>query len=443
MTKYILRRILQSIPTLIGISILTYVIIDLVPGNPLSQVTQDPNLTVEDRQRIFDAYGFNDPLHVKYLRWLIGEAPISFGAKPAWSIDLSNGQTVIVNSDRNDNVTNDADYILETRETASMSQDVTDSPVRRGRAGEREIVSADAIEIALAQFGSDVEVVDSGWLPYYGAIVLWQGRILPVYRGPEIIGEEVGDDLGALRGDFGTSFSSKRSTVETIRLRIGATFELGVISLVVGLILGLPIGVMAAVWHGTIFDQVTRIMAVLISSIPVFWLGLILLLIFGSWLQWLPMGNRFPLSFTNEYSIADRIKHLVLPVFTLSSFTIAGFSRFMRASVLDVLNEDYVRTARAKGVSDRRVWFIHALRNAMIPIATLLGPSIVGVLSGAVLTESIYSWPGMGLLVVTSVTQQDYPVIMAVVLLFSLLTVVGYLLSDVLYAVFDPRIRLS
>lgn len=435
MTKYILRRILQSIPTLIGISIITYLIIDIAPGNPLSQLTQNPNLTYEDRQRIFEAYGFNDPVQVKYFRWLIGEAPISFGAKPAWSIDLSNGQTAIVDSASGE--------VVETRDTISMNQDVTDSPVRRGRAGERDVGSASASEIAIADAGGDLEVIDSGWLPYYGAVVLWQGRTLPVYRSGEIIGDEVGQDLGALRGDFGTSFASQRTTVETIRLRVAATFELGTISLIVGLLLGLPIGVMAAVWHGTIFDQITRIMAVLVSSIPVFWLGLILLLIFGSWLQWLPMGNRFPVSFTNDYSLADRIRHLVLPVFTLSSFTIAGFSRFMRASVLDVLNEDYVRTARAKGVSDRRVWFIHALRNAMIPIATLLGPSIVGVLSGAVLTESIYSWPGMGRLVVDSVVALDYPVIMALVLLFSVLTIFGYLLSDVLYAVFDPRIRLN
>lgn len=435
MTKYIIRRIIQAIPTLIGISILTYIIIDIVPGNPLSQITQDPNLTYEDRQRIFEAYGFNAPLHVKYARWFIGDAPIAFNSQPAWSVDLSNNLTVIVDSATG--------TVLETRETANMRQGVSDSPVRRGRAGEREIEADEAREIALETAGEGVELVDTGWLPYYGAFVLWQGRTLPVYRSGEIIGEEVGTDLGVVRGDFGTSFASQRTTVETIGLRLGATFELGTISLLVGLLLGIPIGVMAAVWHGGIFDQFTRIVTVLVSSIPVFWLGLILLLIFGSWLQWLPMGNRFPLSFTNDYTIWERIQHLILPVFTLSSFTIAGFSRYMRASILDVLNEDYVRTAYAKGLSDRSVWFKHALRNAMIPIATLLGPSIVNVLSGAVLTESIYSWPGMGRLVVDSVVAQDYPVIMAVVLLFSVLTIAGYLLSDILYVVFDPRIRLD
>jgi len=264
-----------------------------------------------------------------------------------------------------------------------------------------------------------------------------------VFRSGQIIGEEVGEDEGVLRGDFGMSFVSKDPAAEAIAARIGATFELGMISLIVGMAVGIPVGVLAAVYQGSIFDQITRIGAVLVSAIPVFWLGLILLLIFGSWLQVLPMGNRFPLSLSGDYSIADRARHLILPVFTLSSFSIATFSRYMRASLLDVLGEDYVRTARSKGLSDRKVWFKHSLRNALIPMATILGPSLTNVLAGAVLTETIYSWPGMGTLVVNSVLQQDYPVIMGIVLLTALLTIIGYLISDILYAVFDPRVRLG
>lgn len=435
MTKYIIRRVLQAIPTIIGISILVYVIIDLVPGNPLSQVTQDPNLTFEDRQRIFEAYGFYDPIWVKYSRWLVGDAPYAFNEKPSWAVELSNGQTVIVDSASGD--------LLDRVDTATMRNDITDTPIRRNRAGEREINSREAESIVERTLAEDVTIVETLWLPYYDSVVIWQGRTIPAYSRGQLIGEEPGTDRGVIRGDFGTSFASQRSTIETIGLRIGATLELGVISLTIGLIFGIVIGVLAAVWRGSPFDQVTRVGAVIVSAVPVFWLGLILLLIFGSWLQWLPMGNRFPLSFTNDYTIGERIQHLILPVFTLSSFSIATFSRFMRASTLDVLNEDYVRTAESKGIRDRTIWFKHVLRNALIPIATLLGPSIATLLSGAVLTETIYSWPGMGRLLVDSVVANDYPVLMALVLLFSVLTIMGYLLSDILYAVFDPRIRFS
>jgi peptide/nickel transport system permease protein len=134
---------------------------------------------------------------------------------------------------------------------------------------------------------------------------------------------------------------------------------------------------------------------------------------------------------------------LILPTITLASFSVATFSRFMRASLLEVLNQDYVRTARAKGLSDRIVWFKHASRNALIPIATLLGPAIPGVITGAVLTETIYAWPGMGTLIVDSIRLQDYPVIMGVVMIAAIATILGYLISDILYAIVDPRIRLS
>jgi peptide/nickel transport system permease protein len=277
-----------------------------------------------------------------------------------------------------------------------------------------------------------------------GDITLWGGREVPVFdrRGTEV-GTEVGDTRGILRGDFGTSYVSRRPTLEVIWQRTPATVELGVISLIVGLLFGIPVGVLAAVKQGSWFDQITRILAVLVSSIPVFWLGIMLLLVFSFWLHWLPSGGIKPATFSDEITMLDYIKHLILPVFTLSSFSIAGYSRYMRASLLDVLGQDYIRTAHAKGISPRRVWFQHGMRNALIPIATFLGPSITGVVSGAVLTETIYSWPGMGRLLVDSIRQLDYSVIMAIVLILSVATIIGYLISDILYAVFDPRIRLS
>ncbi len=355
MGKYVARRLLQSIPTLIGISIIAYFIMSRAPGGPTLALGFNPELTTLQRQSMAAALGYDDPIYVQYLRWLIGDAPIQIGG-----------------------------------------------------------------------------------------VTIWDGREMPTFdnAGNEV-GTRIGTAEGVLRGDFGLSTSSRRPVLEVIWERVPATVELGLISLAVGLILGLPIGVLAAVYQGSWFDQVTRVMAVIVSSIPVFWMGLMLLLVFGATLGWLPMGNRFPLSFSGEYTIGDRIRHLILPVFTLSSFSIATFSRYMRASLLDVINEDYIRTAQAKGLRRNVVWFKHGMRNALIPIATILGPNITLVISGAVLTETIYAWPGMGRLIVTSVNQLDYPVIMGVVLILAVATILGYLLSDILYAVFDPRVRLS
>lgn len=355
MSKFLIRRTLQAIPTLIGITILAYLIMFLAPGSPATQLGFNPDLTARQRAAMAEAMGVNDPFHIQYMRWVIGDAPIEI-------------------------------------------------------------------------FG----------------ITLWEGRTIPVFdrRGNQV-DERPGDSRGIVRGDFGISVVSKKPVLEALGERLPATLELGLIALGVGLMIGLPVGVLAAVNQGSWFDQITRIMAVFVSSVPVFWLGIILLLIFGATLGWLPMGNRFPPSITGEYTFGDRIRHLILPVFTLSSFSIATFSRYMRASLLDVLNQDYMRTAYSKGLHQRYVWFRHGMRNAFIPIATILGPSITLVISGAVLTETIYSWPGMGRLLVDATRQLDYPIIMGVVIIVSIATILGYMLSDIMYALIDPRIRLS
>lgn len=361
MVKFTIRRILQAIPTIIGITIIAFFVMWASPGNPATQLVQEPNLTPQQRQAMIRAMGFDKPFIEQYARWAIGDAPI---------------------------------------------------------------------EIA--------------------GITLWGGRELPTFDplGNETGETRVGVTRGILRGDFGNSIVSPTQRVtDIIGNSLPATLELGLLALMVGLGVGIPVGVLAAVNQGGPFDQVTRVTAVVVSAIPVFWLGLMLILIFGATLNWLPMGNRFPTgtlaAMTGEYTLGDRLTHLILPVFTLGTLQIAGFSRFMRNSLLDVLNQDYVRTARAKGLINRRIWFIHALRNALIPIATLLGPSIAFVIAGAPLTETIYAWPGMGRLVVRAVFEQDFPIIMAVVLMFSFASVIGFLLSDLFYALLDPRIRLS
>lgn len=254
--------------------------------------------------------------------------------------------------------------------------------------------------------------------------------------------EPPGQRLGILRGDFGDSFFYRRPAIQMLGEKVGATLELGISSLLFGLVVGVPIGILAAVYKGKWFDNITRVIAVVFNAIPIFWLGLILLLLFGSVLGLLPMGGRTPTTLSGGIPpIWERWQFLVLPTFVLSTGTIAIYSRYMRASMLDVMSQDYMRTALSKGLSNRNVWFKHGARNALIPLATFLGPQITGLLSGAAITETIFSWPGLGRFAVQAVIAQDYPIIMTVVIVSAVATMFGYILSDILYAAIDPRIR--
>mgnify|MGYP006271173025 CR=1 FL=1 len=263
--------------------------------------------------------------------------------------------------------------------------------------------------------------------------------------GERIINERF-VSYGILRGDFGDSIQKKQPAMSLIWDKLPATVELGVASLIVSVMIGIPIGIFAAIWRGSTFDNVTRIVAVLGNAIPNFWFGLILLLVFSFTLEWLPTGNRcdkqqYSRTPCGEVPITQRLDHMILPTIVLSYGGIAGYSRFMRTSMLDTISSDYIRTARAKGLPNRAVWFKHAARNSLIPIATFLGPALVGVINGAAITEAIFTWPGLGRLFVESITARDYPIVMASVFIGSVLTIVAYIISDILYALFDPRIR--
>lgn len=353
MSQFIFRRVLQAIPTLFGITILTYSLLVMAPGSPVATLAFGPRTTTAQKNALAEQLGVNDPVWKQYIRWLVGND---------WQ---------------------------------------------------------------------EFRKVDG------------RGNVMLDANGEVVM--ERGTQKGILRGDFGDSFVSKRSALEVIAEKFPATAELGASALLVGLVLGIPIGVVAAVRRGGIFDNITRVMAVMFSAVPVFWLGLTLLLIFGSQLGWLPMGGRYPTDYflSGNVNVWQRIERLILPVTVLAAGWVAVLSRFMRASTLDVLSQDYVRTAQAKGLKYRQVWFTHAARNALIPIATILGPAIPGIIGGALITETIFSWPGVGRTTYQSVLNYDYPVIMAAVIFVSITTVLGYLLSDILYALIDPRIRLS
>jgi peptide/nickel transport system permease protein len=177
--------------------------------------------------------------------------------------------------------------------------------------------------------------------------------------------------------------------------------------------------------------------------VPNFWLAFLFILFFGAALDLLPMGGRCAPVRGGCPPVWERLEYLVLPTAVLALGGIAGWSRYMRAAMLETISSDYVRTAHAKGLSNRSVWFRHGARNAIVPLATFLGPTLVSFLGGAVITETIFGWPGIGRLLVEAVSGQDYPLIMASVVIGAVLTIIGYLISDILYAAFDPRIRLS
>jgi peptide/nickel transport system permease protein len=238
---------------------------------------------------------------------------------------------------------------------------------------------------------------------------------------------------------WGFSFLDGLPVRDKIADRLPASLLLTGTALAVTIVVAIPIGVLAAVKQYSFVDKVITTMATIGYAIPSFWLGLVLLYVGGVALRMFPLFGMN--SFGRDGDILDIAHHMVLPVASLAIQQIAGWSRYVRASMLSVLNQDYIRTAKAKGLAPSRVTYRHALRNALIPILTLLGLSLPGLLSGAAITETIFSWPGVGLMAVEAVGQRDYPVVLAFVMVGGVGVIVGNLLADILYGVADPRIK--
>ncbi|HET8531470.1 MAG TPA: ABC transporter permease [Methylomirabilota bacterium] len=233
----------------------------------------------------------------------------------------------------------------------------------------------------------------------------------------------------AARGDLGVSLRSSLPVALLIRERLPATVELTVAALLLAVAVAIPAGIVSAVKRGSALDRLAMVGAVAGQAVPIFWLALLLIAFFGVYLRWLPVFGRGSLA------------HLVLPAVSLSTVILGRLARLVRSSMLEVLGQDYVRTARAKGVGEVRVLAGHALKNAAIPIVTLLGLQFAQLLGGAVVTETIFAWPGIGRLVVEAIFNRDFPVVQGVVLVVSLIFVAVNLLVDLAYAALDPRIR--
>jgi peptide/nickel transport system permease protein len=244
--------------------------------------------------------------------------------------------------------------------------------------------------------------------------------------------------------DFGTSFVDGKKVVDKIKERIPITLTINVLSLLLIMSIAIPIGVLSATRQYSLFDKLTTIFVFVGFSTPTFWLALIMMIIFGVTLGWLPISGIQSIDvsgMTKLERLMDWAKHLILPV-GLSAFGgIAGLSRYSRSSMLEVIRQDYIRTARAKGLKESDVIVHHALRNALMPVVTILGLSVPGLIGGSVIFETIFAIPGMGQLFYASAMARDYPTIMGILVIGAVLTLIGNLIADISYALVDPRIR--
>jgi peptide/nickel transport system permease protein len=240
-----------------------------------------------------------------------------------------------------------------------------------------------------------------------------------------------------LNGDFGTSIFTNLPVTHMIAQRIQPTLSLMTLTLILSLVVAIPMGVIAAWRSGTWIDRTLMVIAVLLFSVPVFVVGYVLAYGFALQLDWVPVQGYTPI----DRGLWPWFQNLILPTLALGGVYIALIARITRATMLEVLNQDYVRTARAKGVDQRSILFVHALKNAAVPIVTIVGIGFASLIGGAVVTESVFAIPGLGRLVVDAILRRDYPVIQGVVLMFSFVYVLVNLAVDLLYTVFDPRIR--
>jgi peptide/nickel transport system permease protein len=246
--------------------------------------------------------------------------------------------------------------------------------------------------------------------------------------------------VNLLQGDWGNSFRDGRPVLEIIGGHLFATLLLMGSSTALSVLIGTWIGVRSAVKQGSLFDYTTTVAAMVALSIPTFWFGLVAIYVFSLWLGWLPAGNMYTVG---DGSLRDYLAHLILPSVVLALVNVAVWSRYMRSATLDVLGHDFVRTARAKGLTPRRVLMKHVVGNALVPMITLAGMQLPALLGGALVTETVFTWPGMGRLFLDSLGYNDYPVVMGLLMFSAILVLLGSLLADLLAASVDPRIRLD
>ena len=323
MLNYLARRLLLMVPLLIGITIITFIVIHLAPGNPVEVATEmNPKAGAQARENLKKLYGLDRPLHVQYISWV--------------------------------------------------------------------------------------------------------GRLA--------------------RLDFGTSYIDGRPVLDKIVERLPITIRINILELLGAFLVAMPLGIKSAVRQNSFFDKATTVIVFLGFSIPSFWLGLLLMILFGVQLGWLPISGYESIGAKDMGFFAltwDHFRHIILIVSIGAFGSLAGISRYIRSNMLEVVRQDYIRTARAKGLPENVVIYKHALRNAMMPVITILGLSLPALIGGSVILEYLFAIPGMGQLFWTSVTARDYPLVMGNLVIGAFLTLIGNMLADLSYAAVDPRIKLS
>jgi peptide/nickel transport system permease protein len=244
--------------------------------------------------------------------------------------------------------------------------------------------------------------------------------------------EQYGDFLwNSARLDMGKSYRTGQPAVVEVRARVGKTAQLAAAALAFALVVGLPLGILSALYRGTPIDILARLLALVGQAVPNFWLGLMLILLFGVRLGWLPTGG------------TGSLKHLVLPAVTLGALSAAAIMRLTRSGMIDVLGADFIRTARAKGLAERHVIWRHALRHALVPVMTLLGLLVGRLIAGAIIVETVFAWPGLGRLMINSIQSFDYPVVQVGVIFVASAIVLANMVVDLSYQLIDPRIRVA
>lgn len=398
MTAYLMRRLIQMVFVLLLSAIFTYALFIFAPGGPLTGLQQTQRrITAEDKARIRAKFELDLYWPVSFSRWLTGfpNGPVVIGGQE-WFATIPMGCYM------------PAEYVSEGTQ------------------------------------GGCADYVYLSEIP----------ELHPA----------VTSSKGILRGDFGKSTVVRigAPVINEITARLPATLELGLLSLVLSLLIGVPIGIYSAVKQYSRFDYFFTTLAFIGTSMPSFFFALILILIFSvmpnfwqdtlPWLPKLPPGMR---EAVRPYTVAawlprvedgtaiDRLLHLIMPLTVLTVINIAGWSRFVRSAMLEVLRQDYVRTARAKGLVERIVIMKHALRNALIPFVTIFVLTLPGLFGGAIITETIFNWPGMGRLFIDALNRSDWPVSLALFFISAVLTVIALLVGDILYTIVDPRIKFS
>ena len=307
--------------------------------------------------------------------------------------------------------------------------------------GQSRHIDPEKIELLKRQFGLDKP------LPTQYLIWLVGNDWMQVDKNGDGILDSYGTRQGILRGDFGFSFRSRQPVLTEIGDRLPNTIYLTTITMLIAVLIAIPIGIISAIRQYSAFDITVTTFSFAGQAIPEFWLGLIMILIFYAWLKnpftgepLLPPGGMTSTGSTG-FNLGDRIIHLILPVATGALGWVAWYSRFLRSSMLEVVHQDYLRTARAKGLPNRTVIYKHALRNALIPLITLLALDLPYIFSGAIFVEILFAWPGMGRLYYQAALQRDYPILLAVLIIGAAFIIFSNLLADLLYAYLDPRVR--